>query len=30
VRKSLVDYLELITGNDKAESLLADRVISKA
>ncbi len=27
VRKGLVDYLELVTGNVKAESLLAERVI---
>ncbi len=27
VRKSLVDYLELVTGNVKAESLLAERVV---
>ena len=27
VRKGLVDYLELVTGNVKAESLLADRVV---
>lgn len=28
VRKGLVDYLELVTGNVKAESLLAERVVS--
>ncbi len=27
VRKAIVDYLELVTGNDKAASLLAERVI---
>jgi len=27
VRKSIVDYLELVTGNDKAASLLANGVI---
>jgi DNA primase catalytic subunit len=27
VRKGLVDYLELVTGNVKAESLLAERVV---
>ena len=27
VRKGLVDYLELVTGNVKAESLLAEKVI---
>lgn len=26
VRKSIVDYLEVVTGNDKAASLLADNV----
>lgn len=30
IRKAIVDYLELVTGNEKATSLLADRVISKA
>ena len=29
LRKALVDYLELVTGKEKAASLLADRVISK-
>jgi DNA primase catalytic subunit len=29
VRKSIVDYLELVTGNEKATSLLADKVIGK-
>lgn len=28
VRKGLVDYLELVTGNVKAESLLAEKVVS--
>jgi DNA primase catalytic subunit len=27
VRKAVVDYLELVTGNEKAASLLSDRVI---
>jgi DNA primase small subunit len=27
VRKAVVDYLELVTGNEKADSLLNDRVI---
>jgi hypothetical protein len=27
VRKSLVDYLELVTGNEKAASLLSEKVI---
>lgn len=27
VRKGLVDYLELVTGNVKAESLLAEKVV---
>lgn len=26
VRKSIVDYLEVVTGNDKASSLLADNI----
>ena len=29
IRKSVVDYLELVTGNEKAASLLAERVIDK-
>ena len=29
VRRSMVDYLELVTGNDKAASLCADRVIDE-
>ena len=29
VRKAVVDYLELVTGNDKAASLLAERVVNK-
>ena len=29
VRKSLVDYLQLVTGNEKAASLLSDHVIGK-
>ena len=29
VRKAIVDYMELVTGNDKASSLLAERVVSK-
>jgi DNA primase catalytic subunit len=28
VRKSIVDYLELVTGNDKAASLLSEKVVS--
>lgn len=28
MRKGLVDYLELVTGNVKAESLLSERVVS--
>lgn len=27
VRKSLVDYLELVTGNVRADSLLAEKVV---
>ena len=27
VRKATIDYLELVTGNDKAASLLADNII---
>lgn len=27
VRKGLVDYLELVTGNVKADSLLAEKVV---
>jgi len=29
LRKAVVDYLELVTGNEKATSLLSDHVISK-
>eukprot|EP00178_Gracilaria_changii_P021504 TRINITY_DN63880_c0_g1_i1.p1 TRINITY_DN63880_c0_g1~~TRINITY_DN63880_c0_g1_i1.p1 ORF type:complete len:102 (+),score=5.61 TRINITY_DN63880_c0_g1_i1:321-626(+) len=29
LRKSIVDYLELVTGNEKATSLLADHVLAK-
>jgi|JI6StandDraft_1071083.scaffolds.fasta_scaffold671333_1 hypothetical protein len=29
IRKAIVDYLELVTGNEKATSLLADKVVSK-
>lgn len=29
VRKAIVDYLELVTGNEKAASLLSEKVISK-
>ena len=27
VRKSVIDYLEVVTGNDKAASLLAENII---
>ena len=27
VRKAIIDYLEVVTGNDKAASLLADNII---
>ena len=29
LRKGIVDYLELVTGNEKASSLLAEHVLSK-
>lgn len=29
VRKAIVDYLELVTGNEKAASLLSEKVINK-
>ena len=29
VRKAIVDYLELVTGNEKAASLLSDFVLMK-
>ena len=27
IRRAIVDYLELVTGNDKAESMLAENVL---